>query len=301
MTDSAFRTNLLLLLVLSTLWGASYTLIKVGVETIPPITFIAGRTVIAGAVLLLVLRWRGLKLPRDRRLWAMFMVQACLNSVIPFTLIAWAETRIDAGLAIILNSLSPVMTFLLTALITRHEAVSTRKLFGIVAGFAGALLIIGVDALQGVGAQVWVQLAVVLATVSYGCAAIFGKNFKGVDPMMPAAGSMVCGAALLVPLSLAFDRPWTLDPSVASISALFALSVFSTALAFVIFFHLLAALGSVATQAQAYIRVPIGVGIGMAFLGERLTPTAVIGLGLILAGVIAMTLPARKTRQAEAT
>ncbi|EBW1604005.1 EamA family transporter, partial [Salmonella enterica subsp. enterica serovar Kottbus] len=141
MTDSAFRTNLLLLLVLSTLWGASYTLIKVGVETIPPITFIAGRTVIAGAVLLLVLRWRGLKLPRDRRLWAMFMVQACLNSVIPFTLIAWAETRIDAGLAIILNSLSPVMTFLLTALITRHEAVSTRKLFGIVAGFAGALLI----------------------------------------------------------------------------------------------------------------------------------------------------------------
>lgn len=298
MPDTAFRTNMLLLVLLSTLWGASYTFIKVGVETIPPITFIAARTIIGGAVLLLVLRLRGLTLPRDRRLWGMFLVQACFNSVIPFTLIAWAETRIDAGLAIILNSLSPVMTFLLTALVTRHEAVPGRKLFGVLAGLAGATLIVGMDALNGVGMQVWAQLAVVLATLSYGCAAIFGKRFTGVDPIIPAAGSMICGAAILIPLSLIFDQPWTLSPSGASIAALLGLSIFSTALAFVIFFHLLQALGSVGAQAQAYIRVPIGVGIGMYFLGEQPTQTAVIGLVLILAGVVAMTWPPRSRTQA---
>lgn len=297
MPDSAFRTNVLLLLFLSTLWGVSYSFIKVGVETIPPITFIAARTIIAGAILLLVLRLRGLTMPRDRRLWTMFLVQACLNSVIPFTLIAWAETRIDAGLAIILNSLSPVMTFLLTALVTRHEAVPARKLFGVFAGLVGATLIVGMDALNGVGMQVWAQLAVVLATVSYGCAAIFGKRFTRVDPMMPAAGSMVCGAVILIPVSLIFDHPWTLSPSGASVLALLGLSVFSTALAFVIFFHLLQTLGSVGTQAQAYIRVPIGVGIGMYFLGEQPTQSAIFGLILILAGVIAMTWPARSKVQ----
>lgn len=294
MPDTSMRTNIILLLVLSTLWGASYTFIKIGVETIPPVTFIALRTIIAGAILLLALALRGIAMPREPKLWGMFMIQACFNSVIPFTLIAWAETHIDAGLAIILNSLSPVMTFLLTALITRHELVSGRKLFGVAAGLAGATLIIGVDALNGVGQQVWAQLAVVLATVSYGCAAIFGKSFRGVDSMVPAAGSMICGAVILLPVSLVLDRPWTLSPSTASILALIALSVFSTAIAFVIFFRLLQTLGSIGTQAQAYIRVPIGVGIGMVFLGERPTSTALIGLVLIVSAVVAMTWPTRK-------
>lgn len=108
------------------------------------------------------------------------------------------------------------------------------------------------------------------------------------------AGSLICGAALLIPLSLAVDRPWTLAPSGASIQALLALSVASTALAFVIYFRLIARLGSVATTSVAYLRVPTGVLIGMVFLGESLAPTAWAGLVLIVGGVLAMTMPARK-------
>ncbi len=288
------RRDLLLLLALSTLWGASYTFIKIGVETIPPITLIAARTIIAGAILAAIIAWRGRRLPRDAATWRKFLFQACLNSVIPFTLIAWAERSIDAGLATILNSLSPVMTFLLTALITRHEAVNGGKLFGVVAGLTGACLIVGVEALNGIGSDLFAQLAVVAATVSYAGAAIFGKTFRGLDPMIPAAGSMICGAVILLPVSIVIDRPWTLEPSLASVLALIALSVFSTALAFVIFFRLLQTLGSVGVTSQAYLRVPIGVGIGALFLGERLTSTAWIGLICIVAGVIAMTLPPRK-------
>jgi drug/metabolite transporter (DMT)-like permease len=286
--------ELVLLLALATLWGASYTFIKIGVATIPPVTLIAARTLIAGAVLVVVIRSRGLRLPGDAASWRRFLTQACLNSVVPFTLIAWAERSVDAGLATILNSTSPIFTFLLTAAVTRHEAVTARKLIGVIAGIAGTAAIVGTQALDGLGREVWAQLAIVVATICYAGAAIFGRGFKSLDPMMPAAGSMLCGAAILVPASLVIDRPWTLAPSAASLAALAGLSRVSTALAFVIYFRLVQTLGSVGTTAQAYLRVPIGVGIGAVILGESLTPIAWAGLVCVLVGVAAMTIPARK-------
>ena len=292
------RTNtgleLVFLLALATLWGASYTFIKVGVGSIPPVTLIAARTLIAGVFLLIVIRWRGLDLPTDAVSWQRFLFQACLNSVIPFTLIAWAERTVDAGLATILNSTSPIFAFLLTSFVTRHEAVTIRKLLGVVTGIAGTCLIIGVQALHGLGRELLAQIAIVIATVCYAGAAIFGRTFKGLDPSAPAAGSMICGAALLVPISLAIDRPWTLAPSAESVFALLGLSVFSTALAFVIYFRLVQTLGSVGTTAQAYLRVPIGVAISVIFLGETLTSTAWIGFACVIIGVAAMTIPSRK-------
>lgn len=294
MAKTNLSLELLLLLALATLWGASYTFIKIGIETIPPVTLIAARTLIAGALLLAVLRWRGLSLPRDAATWRRFLFQACLNSVVPFTLIAWAEQTIDAGIASILNATTPIFAFLMTALITRHEAVTARKLVGIVAGMTGISLIIGMEALGGLGEQLLPQLAVVLATVCYAGAAIFGRSFKGLDPMMPAAGSLIAGAALLIPVSLVVDRPWTLAPSTESLLALLGLAVFSTALAFAIYFRLIQTLGSVGATAQAYLRVPIGVAIGALFLGERLSDTAWIGLGCVIVGVAAMTIPARR-------
>ncbi len=288
--------DLALLLLLASLWGSSYTFIKIGVATIPPITLIAVRTLIAGLILVSVMAWRGQRLPADRSVWRRFLFQAAMNSALPFTLVAWAEKSVDAGLAAILNSTTPIFTFLLTALITRHEPVTMRKLFGVAAGMVGICLIIGMEALHGLGDQLIPQLAVVAATISYAGAAIYGKNFKGLSPMMPAAGSLLCGAALMIPASLVIDHPWTLKPSAASIGALICLSVFSTAIAFTIYFRLMQTLGSIGTTAQAYLRVPIGVGLSMVVLGESLSPTAWIGLACVLAAVIAMTLPARPAR-----
>lgn len=292
-SNQNLKLELALLVILATLWASSYTFIKVGVETIPPVTLIAARTLIAGGIVLAVIHWRGLHLPKDAATWWRFLFQACLNSVIPYTLIAWAERSVDAGLATILNSTSPIFTFLLTAAITRHEAVTSRKLVGVIAGIAGTGLIVGMQALGGLGQELWAQIAIVAATVCYAGAAIFGRGFKGLDPMMPAAGSMICGAVVLVPLSLIVDRPWTLAPSSASVAALIGLSVFSTALAFVIYFRLLETLGSVGTTSQAFLRVPIGVAIGAVFLGESLSPTAWAGLVCVIIGVAAMTIPAR--------
>ncbi|CAN7310309.1 EamA family transporter [Rhizobium rhizogenes] len=286
-------TELLLLLMLATLWGASYTFIRIGVATIPPITLIAARTLIAGGVLFAIIRWRGLSLPREPAIWRRFLVQACLNSVIPFTLIAWAERTVDAGLATILNSTTPIFTFLLAAILLRNERVTAYKLFGIAMGLAGICFIIGFDALNGFGRQLPAQLAVVAASICYAGAALFGRNFKGLDPMMPAVGSLLCGTVILIPVSLVVDQPWTLAPSTASILALLALAILSTALAFSLYFRLIQTLGSIGTTAQAYLRVPIGVAIGVIFLGEPLTPTAGIGLVCVIVGVMAMTMAPR--------
>jgi drug/metabolite transporter (DMT)-like permease len=285
--------ELALLLLLATLWGASYTFIKLGVATIAPITLITARTAIAGLLLLAIMRWRGVRLPRDGATWRRFLLQACLNSVIPWTLLAWGERSVDAGLATILNSASPIFTFLLTAAVTRHEAAPPRKLFGVVAGMAGICLIVGIEAFDAVAGGLVAELAIVAAAICYACAAIFGRNFRGLDPMAPAAGSLLAGAAFLIPASLVMERPWTMAPSAVSVLALLGLAVVSTALAFVIYFRLIQTLGSVGTTAQAYLRVPIGVAIGVAVLGERLSPTAWIGLACVVAGVAAMTIPAR--------
>jgi drug/metabolite transporter (DMT)-like permease len=298
---SGLTGELALLLLLATLWGASYSFIKLGVATIPPVTLIAARTLIAGLLLLLIMRWRGVRMPTDAATWRRFAFQACLNSVIPWTMIAWAERSVDAGLATILNSAAPIFTFVFTALVTQHEAATPRKLFGVIAGMAGICLIVGVKAFDHAGEGLLAEIAIVAATICYAFAAIFSRGFAGLDPMVPAAGSLLCGAGVLIPLGLVFEHPWATTPSASSLSALLGLAVFSTAAAFVIYFRLIRTLGSVGTTAQAYLRVPIGVALSVLFLGESLSPTAWAGLACVVAGVAAMTMPARKTAALKAT
>ncbi|WFU38131.1 EamA family transporter [Bradyrhizobium sp. CB82] len=297
--ESTVTFELALPLLLAALWGGSYTLIKLGVATIAPITLIAARTAIAGALLLTVMRLHGIAMPTDLAIWRRFAFQACLNSVVPWTLIAWGERYVDAALATILNSAAPIFTFLFTALITRHEATNPRKLFGVIAGMAGICLIVGVDAFHDVGRGLAAEAAIVAATLCYACAAIFSRGFRELDPMAPAAGSLLAGAAVLIPASLAIEQPWRMSPSAGSVLALSALAVFSTAAAFVIYFRLIQTLGSVGTTAQAYLRVPIGVAIGVALLGESLSRTAWIGLASVVIGVAAMTIPGSAARMAK--
>ena len=284
-----------LVLLLALLWGGSYPLLKVAVETLPPLTVVAARALLGGLILLAVLG------PRARLLGEVavgaslraLVIQSAFTCVIPWVLIAWAMLSLDAGLAAILNSLSPIFIFLLTALVTRHEPVTRRKFAGVVLGLAGVVAIVGVDALAGVGTKTVAELACIAGAFSYAVAGVIGVRFAKVTPLVPAAGSTLIAAAVMVPLALAVERPWTLSPSMASVMAVVAGAVFSTGLAMVIYFRLLATVGSIAMSSQAYLRILVGVGLGMAFLGERPTPHALVGLALVVAGVVAMTWPAR--------
>ena len=284
-----------LVFLLALLWGASYPQVKVAVETIPPLTVAALRALIAGLLLLAFLGPAG-----ARQLWrtatssSQLAVQALFNCVLPWILLSWAVQSIDAGLATILNSLSPIFIFLMTWGITRHEPATPRKFVGVTLGLAGVLAIVGVNALSGLGKHTAAELACVAGALCYGIAAIVGRRFDAVSPLVPAAGSTLIAAVVMVPLALVVDQPWTLDPSMRSIICMLSLAVFSTGFAFVVYFRLIATVGAIAMSSQAYLRIVVGVGLGMIFLGERLSVGAIVGLPLVLAGVVAMTLPPRR-------
>jgi drug/metabolite transporter (DMT)-like permease len=231
-------TELALLVVLSFLWGGSFTLIKIAVETIPPVTMVAVRLSVAAVVLLAVVKARALAIPRDKRTWAGFAVQGVLQSALPFVLISWGELYIDSALAGILNATPPIFVLLATLLITKQEAIGGEKIVGVVLGIVGVAAVIGVSALQGLGLQPLAQLAVIGASLSYAIAAIWARRFAALPAAVTAAGAMACAAVIMVPLSLVLDRPWALSPSGQGVLALACLSLLSTAVAMLIYFRL---------------------------------------------------------------
>ena len=278
-----------LVLLLALLWGASFPLIKVAVETIPPLWVAALRALLGGLVLLALLG------PRVKAWWKAaregdgFLSQAMFNVVLPWVLVAWASRIIDAGLTTILNSLSPIFIFLITWSITRHEPATGRKFVGVALGLAGVVTIVGPSALAGLGSHFMAELACVAGSLCYGIAAVVGRRYDRLPALVPAAGSVLTGAAILVPIALAIE-PWPADVSWRSLGAVAALALFATGAAFVVYFRLLATIGSIATASQAYLRIVIGVGLSVVFLGERLDPAHWVGLALVVCGVVAMTI-----------
>lgn len=279
--------------LLAVLWGSSYLFLKLALETIPPLTLIAARSLIAAALLLLVVRHLGYGLPRDVESWKHIFVQSLLTATLAWTVLAWGQQYVDSSLAGVLNSTSPIFVFFITFLWTRHEATSWRRLCGALLGLVGVVLIIGIDALDGVGQQVLAELAVLSGAAIYGCAAIYGKRLAGTPPTVSAAGTMICAAACLIPLSLIVDRPWTLAPDTNSLVAALILSTFCTAFALLIYFRLMRTLGSLGVASQAYLRAGVSVLLGVVFLGEQLTWGVGLGLMSVIVGVAAINWPLR--------
>jgi drug/metabolite transporter (DMT)-like permease len=282
-----------LLGVLALLWGSSYLLIKLALGSIPPFTLIAIRVLIAASLLLAVVRMRGERLPADGATWRAFVVQAFFNSVGAWTVLAWGQQYVDSGLAGVLNSTSPLFVFLLTALWTRHEPVTARKGIGAVLGLVGVVLLLGVDALAGIGRQVVAQLAVLSGAFLYACAALNGRRFAGLPPTVSAAGTMICAAVSLIPLALVVERPWHVSPTPVALGAAVALGVFCTGLALLLYFRLLRTLGPIGVTSQSYLRCGISVLLGVVVLDETVTATVGLGLFAIVLGVAALNAPGR--------
>jgi drug/metabolite transporter (DMT)-like permease len=281
-------TEIALLVMLSVLWGASFTLIKVAVETIPPATVVAIRVALAAAILVAVARWQGQAMPDDRAAWRDYFVQGLLQSALPFTLISWGEVAIASGLAGVLNATPPIFVFLITWLTTRHDPPDRQKILGVAVGFIGVVAIIGPDALRGIAGAPLAQLAILGASLSYALAALWARRLRESPAVVTAAGTMICAAAVMAPLALVWDRPWTLAPSARSVAAALALAVLSTTLAMIIFFRLLRTLGALATTSGSYLRAGASVILGMLFLGEDLDASSVLGMALIVLGVAAV-------------
>ncbi len=278
-----------LLIVLSLLWGGSFTFIKVAVETVPPATIVLGRLVIGAALLMALLRLSGIRLPSDPGLWGAFLVQGFLQSALPFTLISWGEKYIDSGLASLLNATPPLFAFLIAFFMLKKDDASLRKFVGVVVGFIGVLVILGPDVLGGSSESVWGQLAITGASLSYAVAAIYAQRFSSQPALLTAACSMSMAALLMIPISLSVDRPWTLTPSGEALWSIAALGILSTTLAMIIYFRLVKTLGAVTVTSGSYLRAGFGIFLGILFLGENMTLSLVIGLVLIFLSLSIVT------------
>ncbi|UPK35348.1 EamA family transporter [Bradyrhizobium sp. 186] len=282
-----------LLLLLSLIWGSSFTLIKVAIATIPPFTMVAARVAIAAVLLALIAAAQGHSLPRRGRIWAAFLVQGLLQSALPFTLISWGEMHIASGLAGVLNATPPMFVLAIAMMTGRgRQTISGLRIVGVGLGLAGVAVTMGIDALSGIGAaEPLPQAAVLGASLCYAVAPMWGQRFSNLPAIVTAAGAMSCAAILMLPTAAVLERPWTLAPTAQAITAVLGLAVVCTALAMVIYFRLIHTLGPLGTTSGSYLRAGFAVALGTALLGERFTWSILTGMSLILVGVVAVTWP----------
>ncbi|MBP7001385.1 DMT family transporter [Amaricoccus sp.] len=279
------------LVALSVLWGGSFFFNAVAVGALPVLTIVAARVSIAAAILLVVAGATGAALPRGRTAWSACLVMAMLSNVIPFSLIVWSQQFLASGVAAVLNATTPLFTVVLAHWLTRDERLTGGRIAGALVGLAGVAVLMGPAALSGLGGALPAQLAGLAAATSYALAAIYGRRFRtlGVTPLAAATGQLMMASLVLVPLAAAVDAPWRLGyPGPAALGAILGLAALSTALAYLIYFRLLASAGAT-NAALVTLLVPVSaILLGVVALGERLTLQEVGGMALIALGLSAI-------------
>ena len=280
-----------LLVLLSLLWGGSFLCVGIAVQELPVLTIIALRVSLAALVLWGIALFSGHQLPRGRKTWQAFLALGLLNNVIPFGLIVFGQQTIGAGLAAILNATTPLWTVLIAALFLADERFSKQKLFGVLLGLVGVIVMVGPDSLAGISRNLGAQLAVLGATLSYAFASVFGRRFAAakISPLHTALGQVTASSFILVPLALMIDTPWASAlPSQATIFAILGLTVLSTAGGYLLFFNILERAGATNVSLVTLLIPPSAIAMGMLFLEETLQGIHFIGLALIILGLLSL-------------
>lgn len=276
-----------LLLTLSLIWGGGFIFAKIAVSEVPPLTMALLRVTLAAVTLHLVRLALRVAAPRDLVFWRDAFIMGLLNNAIPFSLIFWGQQAIGAGLASILNATTPLFTVLVAHVFTADERAGPAKILGVLAGIAGVAVMIGSDVMAGLGDHLWAECAVLAAALSYGFAGVFGRRFKARPPLVVASGQLTGSSCWLLLPVLLLDRPWlgTL-PSFRAMGAIIALALFSTALAYVIFFRILRRAGSTNLSLVTLLIPMSALLLGVLFLHEVIEPHHLVGMGLIGSGLV---------------
>jgi len=279
--------NLLLLLILGTIWGASYLFIKVIVAEVPAFTLVAGRLALAAIIMWGILRARGLSLPRSRRMWRAYAVLGFVGAALPYSLISWGEQYISSGLASLLQATTPIFTVILANFLTDDERITTTKIVGVVVGFVGVGVLMLPGLRQGLQANLLGQLAIVASSLCYAGVAIYTRNqLRGQPPLVSTAGQLTMGMVYMLPASLLIDRPFGLSPSLPVLASWLVLTILGTVVAYVIYFTIIERSSATFVTMVTYIIPVNGLLLGALVLNEPLNVTVLGSLVLILLGVL---------------
>ncbi len=279
-----------LLLLLSTIWGASFFFAAISLTGFPPFTIVLGRVAIAAVALAAACSLAGLALPRGRTQWAAVAGMGLFNNVAPFTLIVVGQTFIPSGLAAVVNAATPVFAVLCLHLMTDDDRLRANTLAGALTGLAGVAVLAGPAAFAAGHGGELVGIGLCLgACLSYGISAVWARRLRwaGLPPLSVAAGQCISSSLMVLPLVLAFDRPWTLPaPPAEAVAALVAFGLVSTGLAYSLFYAIMARAG--ATNAMLVtLLVPVtALLLGTLVLGEQLAPRHFLGMAVIGAGLL---------------
>ncbi|KAA9009221.1 DMT family transporter [Histidinibacterium aquaticum] len=284
------------LLLLALIWGASFLSIRVALYEIGPLWVVAWRTGLAALLLWGLAFARGWSLPRDRGTWAALAVMGALNNALPFTLMAWGQQHITTGLTSILNAGTAVWGVLLAALVLADERLTPRRAAGVGLGFAGVATAIGPGELRSLDLTSLAQLAVVAGTLSYALASVWARvRFKGLAPPVAALGMVTASALMMLPTAWIVEGSPRLALSAQAWAAILWFAGAGTALAYLLYYRVLAMAGSGNTMLVTLLIPPVAITLGWAVLGEDLSPRALMGFALLAAGLLLLNRrPARK-------
>ena len=280
-----------ILATLAVIWGGAFVFIGVAVRHVDPLTYVWLRLTIAAAAMWLFLGWTGQRLGLPRQMWGAILLLALLNNALPFALFGWGQTHIASGLASILNATTPIWGVVVAHLFTSDERLTPRKLAGVLLGFGGVAIMIGPSLFAAIGTNALAQLACITASLSYAIAAVWARRFKplGLSPLSVTTGQLTAGAAMMLPVMLLVDRPWTQAlPPLEAWGAIVALALLCTAFGYVLYFRLIDSAGATNALLVTLLVPPIAILLGALLLGEVLAPQDFLGLALIAIGLAAI-------------
>lgn len=274
----------LLLLLLSSFWSWTYLFNRVALDDVPVLTIVLARCGIAAIALVIFLHAVGQRLPARLGAWGAFALLGLINNAVPFSLIVAGQIWVTTGATAILLGTTPLFSVVLAHFLTSDERMTPARVLGVLVGLAGLVILVGPEALR-LGYGFLGQVLILLAALLYTLAAIYGRSLRAFNPLVLATGQLVCSSLMMIPLAFAVDRPWTLSPGLPAIGSLLAIALIGTAVAYIVYFRLLASAGPTNMLLVTFL-VPVGaLVIGVLVLDEAVTLPMIAGMGLIFAGL----------------
>ena len=271
-----------MLLLLAAVWGGSFFFGEVALREVPPLTLTLHRVIWAVPILVLIVLFKGVSVPRSPRIWGAYLVMGALNNAIPFSLLFWGQTQIESGLVSILNGTTAMFAAVVAGLLLPDEPLTAKKVIGAGLGIAGVAFIMGPSALTNFNLGNLAQLAILGATLSYAFAGVWGKTvLAGQLPLMNALGMLIGSTVLMIPIVLVFDGLPNLALPLGVWGALIGMAVLSTALAYFLYFAILVRAGAANLLLVTLLIPPVAIGLGAVFLDERIGIEAWIGFVII--------------------
>ncbi|MEL6816094.1 MAG: DMT family transporter [Cyanobacteria bacterium J06598_3] len=274
----------LLLCVPAFFWGSAFVLMEVALPTFSPLMIVAGRMGVAAITLNLIVRLQGKRWPSDKSVWLECAALSIVNNLLPFGFVVWGQQYIDASLASILIASAPVFTVVIASLLGNEHLTWVRGL-GVLLSFSGVVVLIGPSVLRGLDLQGMGEFAMLCAALCYSLSGFWGRRFRAIPADLVSTMTITMGALIVMPLMLWVEAPFAPDWQWAAGLAVVALGVFSTAIAYVVYFKLLAEIGVVNTSLVSFLVPLSALVMSVIFLKERLSGESILGMCLILGGL----------------